>query len=112
MDYVSVLRELTELDQWLGSITPEPITQVIEKIPLSASIPIYLCLASLMLFGFVTIVFKRRNRNRSNCEWRKTKIQTVGSLTQYECKTCGVEAFTANGKPPKDCKRSLKARPL
>lgn len=112
MDYGSVLRELTELDHWLEGVAPEPLTQLVEKLPLSSSIPIYLCLVSLFLLSFVVFVFKRRNSNRLNCKWRKSINQTVGSLTQFECKVCGVEAFTANGKPPKDCKRGLKVRPL
>ena len=112
MDYGSVLRELTELDHWLEGVAPEPLTQLVEKLPLSSSIPIYLCLVSLFLLSFVAFVFKRRNSNRRNCKWRRSINQTVGSLTQFECKVCGVEAFTANGKPPKDCKRGLKVRPL
>ena len=112
MDYDSVLGQLTELDHWLEGITPEPLTQLVEKLPLSSSIPVYLCLAGLLLLGFAVFIFKRRNRKRPICKWRKSKNQTVGSLTQFECKVCGVEAFTANGKPPKDCKRGLKVRPL
>lgn len=51
------------------------------------------------------------NLARSNCRWQRD-AQSGHSLERWRCKNCGVDAFTATGKPPKECKRQLKVARL
>jgi hypothetical protein len=49
---------------------------------------------------------------RGSCRWRRLRNEGGMSLTKWKCRRCGVEAFTSNQQPPKECKRKLEGRPL
>ena len=44
---------------------------------------------------------------RGKCRWMPTGNDTV-SLGEYNCKTCKVTAYAQGGKPPQECKKSLR----
>lgn len=57
-----------------------------------------------LLFVFIIVVvivaiYARRNAATRNCRWRQDRAGSKGALMKYNCVTCGVEAFRANGKP-------------
>jgi hypothetical protein len=111
MDYGSVLRELTKLDHWLGgnrnhSPSLSKSYHLVRKCQFTFVWCAYFCsaLQYLPLSGEAAI--------GCDCKWQKSTVQPVSSLTQFDCKVCGVEAFTTNGKRPKDCKRGLKVRSI
>ena len=45
----------------------------------------------------------------SSCRWRLDKRRgRNAALQRWQCLACGVEAFTSDGKRPKECKRELR----
>ena len=40
--------------------------------------------------------------------WDARLAEAREQLTEWRCKTCGVEAFSHDGRPPKECKKVLK----
>jgi len=38
-----------------------------------------------------------------NCRWREDRTRDTGGQRYYHCISCGHEAFTNTGKPPKIC---------
>lgn len=112
MDYNAVIKEIERVNGWIRNITPEPIATVIDRLLLNAAFPVYLSLTGLVIIVVLVFILRPRNRLNSKCKWKKSKMQTVKTLTQFKCKTCGYVAFTSDGRPPKDCKRGFKARPL
>ena len=112
MDYISALGEIESADDWLKGVTPDIIVRLVEKVSFNSSIPIYLVIVGMLLLSFISFVFVKTKRGRNKCKWKKSKTQSVDSLTQFQCKFCGVVAFTADRRPPKECKINLKHRPL
>ena len=112
MDYNAVIMEIERVNDWIRNITPEPIATVIDRLSLDSTFPVYFSLTGVVIIAVLVFILRRRNRLNSKCKWEKPKIQTVKTLTQFKCKTCGYVAFTSDGRPPKDCKRDFKARPL
>ena len=47
-----------------------------------------------------------------SCRWRRLRAESGPAFTKWKCKRCGVEAFTHDNRPPKECKRLLEGRPL
>jgi hypothetical protein len=46
---------------------------------------------------------------RRGCRWRVDKRRNPAvSLRRWVCADCGVEAYSADGKAPKECKRALR----
>lgn len=47
--------------------------------------------------------------SRGECRWRQDKRRHPSiNLKRWTCTTCGVEAYSADGSPPKECKRALR----
>lgn len=46
------------------------------------------------------------------CKWRNDKVRRTSGLRRWQCTVCGVDAFTSDGKPPKECKRGLREAQL
>ena len=44
---------------------------------------------------------------RQKCRWKRDRGRT-GALSGWQCRTCGVEAYSADRKAPKECKRFLR----
>ena len=44
--------------------------------------------------------------SRRNCAWVSEGAKNA-SFTRYRCTTCGVEAFSRDGKAPRQCKRGV-----
>jgi hypothetical protein len=54
----------------------------------------------------------RKGKNGATCKWYKDSIRRDGTLERWQCRTCGVDAFTSDGAPPKECKRDLRETQL
>ncbi len=77
-----------------------------------------LAILVLLVLFFLRSLWRQRNRSLglvvrqgkagATCKWRKDKVKRGGTLERWQCKTCGVDAFSHDGKPPKDCKRNLR----
>jgi len=66
---------------------------------------------SLTVVGERSPSSKRRSRpvplfGRNRCAWR-AEGQKNASFSRFHCETCGVEAFSRDGKPPRQCKRGV-----
>ncbi|MBR9650898.1 hypothetical protein [Thalassovita aquimarina] len=57
-------------------------------------------LGLLLAFILVMILSNRRTRH---CKWRADRRHDREGQSCYRCMVCGVERFTSDGKPPKDC---------
>lgn len=42
------------------------------------------------------------------CVWIRDRVQHRSGFERWECRRCGVDAFTSDGLPPKECKRALR----
>lgn len=67
---------------------------------------------ALGLLVFVKVARRLRARRQRPCRWKKAARQTGGSLTEWRCRTCAAQAYSHDGKPPKDCKKALRVAPL
>ncbi|MEO1536553.1 MAG: hypothetical protein AAFR73_02385 [Pseudomonadota bacterium] len=50
----------------------------------------------------------RKGKAGATCKWRRGRVKREGTLQRWQCLTCSVDAFSHDGKPPKDCKRDLR----
>ncbi|MEZ5776729.1 MAG: hypothetical protein R3E44_00055 [Paracoccaceae bacterium] len=44
---------------------------------------------------------------RRQCQWKHVG-RGHGALEEYRCESCSVTAYSQGGKPPRECKRSLR----
>ena len=58
--------------------------------------------------GLVT----RTGKNGRTCKWARDPVKRDGGMERWQCRTCGVDAFTTSGKPPVECKRALREAQL
>lgn len=42
------------------------------------------------------------------CPWKRVRGKDTATLQRWVCRRCGVEAFSADTRPPKECKRDLR----
>ena len=68
-------------------------------------LPLALMLGAILFFRF------RRTRAKRECRWKKDTRRRAASV-RWQCMACGVDAFTRDGKPPKECKRLLRETTL
>ena len=76
-------------------------------------------LAAIALF-LAFVLYRTFSKRKSSvvlgmaaCRWRRNKRGAVRQgFTEWRCKACGVTAYSSDGKPPKECKRALKATSL
>ncbi len=65
--------------------------------------------AILLFLGFLYLRFGGAGRG-AECRWKRARDHHGRpSFRNWQCKTCGVEAFTSDKRPPKECKKTLKA---
>jgi len=50
-------------------------------------------------------------QSRRDCIWGQDRSARRRRRTRWICATCGAQAFTQDGRPPKDCKRGLGPAP-
>ncbi|MEM1361781.1 MAG: hypothetical protein AAGF94_08710 [Pseudomonadota bacterium] len=48
----------------------------------------------------------------SGCRWKKDKFRRSEHFTRWICLECSVDAFTSDGRPPKECKRYARSGQL
>ena len=71
--------------------------------------PILIVLIALALLAFIYFRFFARGTGR-RCRWNPARDGNTGAqLSQWRCETCQVEAYSSDGRAPKECKRMLKA---
>lgn len=51
-------------------------------------------------------------RRGQDCIWREDRLRKGATSTRWICSTCGIEAYTRDGRPPKACKRDPGAATL
>lgn len=60
-----------------------------------------LIIAGFILAFVLILVFS--NRATRNCRWRAERSGDCEGRRKYRCATCGAEAFTETGQPPRVC---------
>jgi len=68
-------------------------------------------LATFAVLSLGTILMLRRHRKSKEgllCNWRRLPTNDRPPFTHWQCHTCGVEAYSTDKRPPKECKRQLK----
>lgn len=72
--------------------------------------PVIIILVALILtLAFVSFQFLSRGRG-NRCQWSPARDGKTGAqLSRWRCETCQVEAYSSDGRPPKECKRALKS---
>lgn len=79
-----------------------------------SAIAVLAALALFLLALLIRIILKRRQKGAAivsmqKCRWKKDKKALPrASFTAWRCATCGVEAYSSDGRAPKECKRSLR----
>lgn len=66
---------------------------------------------------FLAVMFARTLRRRRasgrgmrDCRWRRDRRGPPrAGFTRWRCTACGVEAYSTDGRAPKECKRVVKA---
>ena len=75
---------------------------------------------ALVLAFLILAILRTLKRRRTavvmgmqSCRWKRDrKAAKREGFVAWRCKTCRIEAFTFDGKPPKECKRDLRATSL
>ena len=67
--------------------------------------------ASAALLAFVSAVavglaISRRGRVAGGCPWKRDAFRPETRFRRWVCATCGVDAYTVTGRPPRECKRA------
>ena len=60
----------------------------------------------------LALIWLTRRRKRSACKWRRDMVPRENGLQRWQCGKCGVDAFTSDGRAPKECKRALRETQL
>lgn len=56
------------------------------------------------------LVLAMLKRSRRSCNWRPDNVtDRRPPFARWRCAACGVEAYSSDGHPPKDCKKMLKS---
>lgn len=71
----------------------------------------FLILALIAAF-LIWQVFLRPRRAATGCRWKKSPGQGERTLVRWQCMECAVEAYSGDGRPPKECKRGLRETQL
>ena len=61
-------------------------------------------IAALLLWQLWRLVRPARRR----CRWTRDRVTRRSGMVRWQCMDCAVDAFTQDGKPPKECKRALR----
>ncbi|MBE9552080.1 MAG: hypothetical protein IMF05_01325 [Proteobacteria bacterium] len=69
-----------------------------------------LAAAAILLFlSFLYLRFLAPGKGKA-CRWRRARDHKIRPpFRKWRCKTCLVEAYSSDGRAPKECKRTLKA---
>ncbi len=62
--------------------------------------------AILLFLGFLYLRFGGARRG-AECRWKRARDHRP-PFRKWQCRTCGVEVFTSDRRPPKECKKTLK----
>jgi hypothetical protein len=60
------------------------------------------------LLGFWLLTARQR-RQGGKCPWRRLGRSQTPAFTRWQCRTCSIEAYTTDGRSPKECKRNLRS---
>lgn len=65
--------------------------------------------AILLFLAFLYLQFFARTKGQS-CRWKRIRDHRKRPpFKKWRCKTCLVEAYSSDRRPPKECKRTLKS---
>lgn len=83
------------------------------EVTASPEIAVLAAIGLFLLFFCIWAILKKRRASNvvslQKCRWKKNKEARVRlGFVAWRCKTCGVEAFSSDGRPPKECKKSLR----
>lgn len=69
-----------------------------------------LAAAAILLFlGFLYLRFFALGKGKT-CRWRRARDHKIRPpFRKWRCKTCRVEAYSSDRRPPKECKKALKS---
>ena len=70
--------------------------------------------AALSLIVGVCLVFAivLNLRRNAKCRWKRIRGIASAPFTKWQCRDCIMDAFTTDGRPPKECKRALRSNGL
>ena len=61
-------------------------------------------IAGLLVWRLWRVVNPRRRASR----WKRDRVTRRSGMVRWQCMDCGVDAFSQDSKPPKECKRALR----
>ncbi|MDF0602092.1 hypothetical protein P1J78_15230 [Psychromarinibacter sp. C21-152] len=67
---------------------------------------VVLAVVALFLAG-LTLRLLRGRRGGTACRWKRDP-RARDTLVRWQCAACGVDAFTSDGRRPKECKRHMR----
>ena len=70
----------------------------------------FIVLGGLILAFLLILIFA--NRDMRQCRWRARGLENDGKSRKFKCMTCGVEAISEDGHPPRRCMRAIPPPPL
>lgn len=77
-------------------------------IPQEALLIAALAGAALLFLGFLRLQFARRGPDGA-CRWRRAPAHRQRlPFRKWRCRACGVDAYSTDRQPPKECKKGLK----
>lgn len=65
-----------------------------------------------LIVGAALLFLSARRRRTRACRWLRDRTRGGATLSAWRCTACGAEAFTADRRAPKECKRMLRTAPL
>ncbi|WP_316648096.1 hypothetical protein [Ovoidimarina sediminis] len=71
-----------------------------------------IALLAAIACALLALMLRARRKRATPCKWRKENRARASGMQRWACKACGVDAFTQDGKPPKECKRGLREAQL
>ena len=75
----------------------------IVSVPTYAQVAVLFCVFGILMWQGWKLIHRRP---RKTCKWRKNGGKA--GLRQWRCTVCGVDAFSQDRKPPRECKRMLR----
>ena len=64
---------------------------------------------AVVLLLAALILWLRDSRFRGSCRWKRIRERTRPPFTKWQCRDCGIEAYSSDKRPPKECKKLLKS---
>ncbi|WP_169567579.1 hypothetical protein [Sneathiella limimaris] len=73
-----------------------------------SNITLFVLVFAGVLGGYFLFVHFFHKGKGAACSWRHLPNRKTKALRKWQCKKCGIEAYSTDKRPPKECKKGLK----